>query len=116
MLNTWSEEQTTVFYSYLACFVNTLTLNTYVSVPYSRAQQAEYSIRILVAAPQEYANTYSTFGTRTQVLKGITNRKQTGQKLQSRWSQTALSFALKYINTLTHAVTAGTTSRLTVTD
>ena len=28
MLNTRNEETNTVFYSYLACFVNTLTLNT----------------------------------------------------------------------------------------
>jgi len=28
MLNTWSKEQNTVFYSFVACFVNTLTLNT----------------------------------------------------------------------------------------
>jgi len=35
MLNTWSEEQNTGFYSYLACFVNTLILNTYVFMSYA---------------------------------------------------------------------------------
>ena len=60
MLNTQSEEKNMVFYSYLACFMNTLTLNAYVSMSYYRGQSAEYSTRILVAAPQEYANTYST--------------------------------------------------------
>ena len=32
MLNTRNEENNTVFYSYLACFVNTFTLNMYVSM------------------------------------------------------------------------------------
>ena len=27
MLNTWSEEKNTAFYSYIACFMNTVTLN-----------------------------------------------------------------------------------------
>ena len=58
--NTQSEEKNTVFYSHLACFVITLTLNMYVSMSYYRVQQAEYSMRILVAAPQEHVNTYST--------------------------------------------------------
>jgi len=35
MLNTRSEEKNTVFYSYLACFVNTCTLNMYVSMSYT---------------------------------------------------------------------------------
>jgi len=60
VMNTQSEEKNTVFYSYVASFVNTCTLIMYVSMPYYRVQQAEYSLRILVAAPQEYVNTYST--------------------------------------------------------
>jgi len=36
MLNTRGEEQNTVFYSYLACFVNILTLNTYVFMSHTR--------------------------------------------------------------------------------
>jgi len=35
MLNTRNEEKNTVFYSYLACFVNPFTLNMYVSMPYA---------------------------------------------------------------------------------
>ena len=35
MLNTRNEKKNTVFYSYLACFVNTCTLNMYVSMPYT---------------------------------------------------------------------------------
>ena len=60
MLNTQSEETNTIFYSYSAWFLNTLTLNMYVSISYARDQRAEYGIRIRVAAPQEYVNTYST--------------------------------------------------------
>jgi len=60
VLNTQSEEKNTVIYSYLACFMNTFSSNTYVSMSYYRVQQAEHSIRIRVAAPQEYVNTYST--------------------------------------------------------
>jgi len=35
MLNTWSEEQKTGFYSYLACFVDTSSVDTYVFVSYA---------------------------------------------------------------------------------
>jgi len=35
MLNTRNEENNTVFYSYLACFVNTFTLNMYVYMSYT---------------------------------------------------------------------------------
>jgi len=35
MLNTRNEENNTVFYSYLACFVNTSTLNTCVFMSYT---------------------------------------------------------------------------------
>ena len=37
MLSTRNEEKTTVFYSYLACLVNTFSLNTYVSMSYTGA-------------------------------------------------------------------------------
>ena len=56
MLNTRNEESNTVFYSYLACCMNTSTLRMYIY----RVNQAEYGIRIRVAAPQEYVNIYST--------------------------------------------------------
>jgi len=60
MLNTRNEEKNTVFYSCLACFVNTVTLK-YVRVPVIyRVNQARYVIYILVVAPQEYVNIYST--------------------------------------------------------
>jgi len=59
MLNTRNEEKNTVFYSCLACFVKTFTLNIYVSMSY-RVNQAEYGIHILVVAPQEYVNIDST--------------------------------------------------------
>jgi len=59
MLNTRSENEHTVFYSYLACFVSTLTLDSYGFLSY-RVHQAEYGIHILVAASQEHVNTYST--------------------------------------------------------
>jgi len=56
MLNTRNEEQNTVFYTYSAYFVNTFNLE-YVRVPVMyRVHQAEYVIRILAVAPQEYAN------------------------------------------------------------
>jgi len=58
MLNTRSEECNTILYSYLACFKTTLILNMYVFL--SSFNQAEYGIRILVAASQDYVNTYST--------------------------------------------------------
>jgi len=35
MLNTWNKENHTVFYSHSACFVNTFTLHTYVSMAYT---------------------------------------------------------------------------------
>jgi len=35
MLNTRSEKQNTVFYSYLACFVKIFTFNMYVSMSYT---------------------------------------------------------------------------------
>jgi len=35
MLNTWTEANNTGSYSYLACFVNTFTLNMYVSMSYT---------------------------------------------------------------------------------
>jgi len=59
MLNTLNEETNTVLYSDLACFVNRLTLNIYVSVIYS-VKQAGNVIRIRVAVPEEYVNIYST--------------------------------------------------------
>jgi len=48
-----------VFYSYASCFMNTLALSMYVYVKY-RVNQAEYVIHILVVAPQEFVNAYST--------------------------------------------------------
>jgi len=56
MLNTRSKERNTVFYAYLACFMNTLILYMYVLL----SNQPEYGIRIRVAASQEYVNSYST--------------------------------------------------------
>jgi len=35
MLNTRNEEKNTAVYSYLACFVNTFSLNMYVSMPFT---------------------------------------------------------------------------------
>jgi len=35
MLNTRNEKKNAVFYSYVACFVNTFTLNIYVSMTYA---------------------------------------------------------------------------------
>ena len=51
-----------IFYLYLACFVNTATLNMHTdSCPMQDSpSQAAYVIHILiVAASQEYVNTYS---------------------------------------------------------
>ena len=45
-----------VFYSYFACFVNTFTLNMYVSMSYTGVNQAEYAIHIRMVAPQKYVN------------------------------------------------------------
>jgi len=55
MLNTWSEEQNTVFYSYLffSLFCEYINLEyVRIQVIY-RANQAEYAIRIPMAAPQQ---------------------------------------------------------------
>jgi len=58
MLNTQSEECNMVFYSCLACSMNTLI---YVRGPVIyRVHQAEYGIRIRLVAPHEYVNIYST--------------------------------------------------------
>jgi len=65
MLNTRNEEKNTVFYSYVACFVNTFTLTMNVSVSYTGFNQAVYGIHSFVIAPQEYVNIYSTRRTRT---------------------------------------------------
>jgi len=35
ILNTRGEEKHTVFYAYVACFMNTLTLNMYLSMSYT---------------------------------------------------------------------------------
>ena len=54
-----SKEESTGFYSYLACFVKTSTLDMYGFLSY-RVNKAEYVIHIRVAASQEYVHTYST--------------------------------------------------------
>jgi len=46
-------------YSNLVSFMNTATLNMYISMSYAGLTR-EYVIRIRVAAPQEYVNTFST--------------------------------------------------------
>ena len=58
VLNTQSEQNNTMSYPYSACFLNTLTLNMYVSMSYYRDQRAESGLHILVAAHPEYVNTY----------------------------------------------------------
>jgi len=60
VLNTRIEAKNTVFDLYVACFVNTVILNMDVNMAIYRVQQAEYVIRIRMAASQEYVNTYST--------------------------------------------------------
>ena len=47
--------------------MNTVTLNTYTVHVIYRFNQAEYSIRIRVVAPQEYVNIYSTSRVRIAV-------------------------------------------------
>jgi len=65
MLNTRNEEKNTAFYLYLACFRNTSILYyARIHVIY-RVNQAEYAIHLLVVAPQEYVNIYSTRRVRT---------------------------------------------------
>jgi len=60
MLNTRNAEKNTVLYTHLACFMNNSNLeNVHIYVIY-RVTQAEYVIRILMAASQEYVNHYST--------------------------------------------------------
>ena len=60
MLNTRNEEKKTVFYSYLACFVNTSTSNMLGIHAIYRVNQEEYVIHIRLVAPSKYANMYST--------------------------------------------------------
>jgi len=59
MLNTWSEEQITILFIFnLFCEYSNLE---YVRIhAICRVYQAEYAIRILMAAPPEYVNTYLT--------------------------------------------------------
>jgi len=70
MLNTRNEESNTVLYSDLACYMNTSTLNTYIY----RVNQAEYVIRIRVAAPQEYVNISLTRRQGTFKRRGVHRR------------------------------------------
>jgi len=56
MLNTRSEESKTGFYTHYAYFVNTSSLKYARIHVIHRVHQAEYVIRILVAAPQESMN------------------------------------------------------------
>jgi len=60
MLNTWSREQHTVFYSYLACCVEYMNLEYVRMHVICRVNQAKYAIRIPMATPQENVNTWST--------------------------------------------------------
>jgi len=50
-----------VLYSYLARFLNTITLNMYIFMLYTGLTRAEYVIRMLVAASQERVNACSTY-------------------------------------------------------
>jgi len=61
MLNTWNEQNHTVSYSHLAClFCEYFHLDfVRIHVIY-RANQAECGIHILVVAPRESVNVYST--------------------------------------------------------
>jgi len=62
MLNARKKETTTVFYSYLTCFVNTSHLEyVRIHVIY-RVNQAEYVIHILVVAPNEYVKAIQHVG------------------------------------------------------
>jgi len=78
MLNIRSAETNTVFYSYVACFVNTAILNMEMSMSYTGVNQAEYGIRILVAASQEYVYTYSTRRPLTPAVPSELSRRVTG--------------------------------------
>jgi len=60
MLNTRNEDKNTVFYSYLACIVNTFSLHMVRAHVIYRVNQAECGIHIRVVAPQEYMSIYST--------------------------------------------------------
>jgi len=59
----------TGFYSHVARFVNTLPSSVYVGISYTGFKPAEYVIRILVAAPQEYVSTYPTRRVLTQASR-----------------------------------------------
>jgi len=56
MLNTRNAETNTVFYSNIACFVNTFNLKYVLIHVIYRVNQAEYIINFLVVAPQEFVN------------------------------------------------------------
>jgi len=60
MLNTQNAEKKNVLYSCVACFMNTVALKCVRIYSMYRVTQAEYVFRILMAASQEYVNTYST--------------------------------------------------------
>ena len=47
MLNARNEEKNRIFYSYLACFLNTSTLNMYVSLSYTGLTRRKTVFRFL---------------------------------------------------------------------
>jgi len=60
MLNTRNEEKNTVLYLYLACFVNTLTLNMYVSMSYTRLSRWNTLFVLLWLRHRNRMNIYLT--------------------------------------------------------
>ena len=60
MLNTRREGYNSVSYSYLDCFVNTFSLNMYVSISYTGLTRRNTFCIFSRLPSQEYVNTYST--------------------------------------------------------
>jgi len=60
MLNMRREAYNTVFYSYLACFMNTVTLNMNIFLSTTGFTRRNMVVYQRVSASQEYVNTYST--------------------------------------------------------
>ena len=79
-------EENTVFYSDLACFMNTVTLNMNIFMSYTRFTRRN-TLFILVVAPQEYVTIYSTRRLRTERDKKLRNERSAFKPLAVLGSQ-----------------------------
>jgi len=89
MLNTRNEETNTGFYAYLACLVNTVTLNMYLSMSYTGLTRRN-TVFVFVWLSQEYVNTpiqHVGHSTYIFVVAGKPQGRQARQGRQGREPQ-----------------------------